>query len=136
MGSRTRSYANVGESGYVGTSYVAMSHVACREPGHVKQFAHSHIAFSSKCIAYLSCAAPVPPQLPGAGQGALGVHHHSTVSGAIAFYLKCTTRCLPPVLTFRMNDRSFDPDVDWPTDLDCELTWNAGLTSYDGERVA
>ncbi|KAG2434214.1 hypothetical protein HXX76_007940 [Chlamydomonas incerta] len=26
----------------------------------------------------------------------------------------------------------FDADVDWPTDLDCELTWTAGLTSYDG----
>ena len=30
MSSRTRSYANVGESWYVGMSYVAMSHVACR----------------------------------------------------------------------------------------------------------
>ncbi|KXZ55787.1 hypothetical protein GPECTOR_2g1337 [Gonium pectorale] len=26
----------------------------------------------------------------------------------------------------------FDPDVDWPTDLDCSLVWNTGLTSYDG----
>ncbi len=27
----------------------------------------------------------------------------------------------------------FDPDVDWPTDLDCSFKWNKGLTSYDGE---
>ncbi|KAG2447335.1 hypothetical protein HYH02_007664 [Chlamydomonas schloesseri] len=26
----------------------------------------------------------------------------------------------------------FDADVDWPTDLDCELSWTSDLTSYDG----
>ncbi|KAG2434208.1 hypothetical protein HXX76_007934 [Chlamydomonas incerta] len=26
----------------------------------------------------------------------------------------------------------YDPDVDWPTDLDCELAWNTQLSSYDG----
>jgi uncharacterized membrane protein YsdA (DUF1294 family) len=26
----------------------------------------------------------------------------------------------------------FDPDVDWPTDLDCSFVWNAGLRAYDG----
>ena len=41
MSSRTRRYANVGESGYVVCCYVT-----CRisQPGHVKQFAHSHMA--------------------------------------------------------------------------------------------
>ncbi|KAG2447325.1 hypothetical protein HYH02_007655 [Chlamydomonas schloesseri] len=26
----------------------------------------------------------------------------------------------------------FDPDLHWPSDLDCELTWNTRLVSYDG----
>ncbi|GBF96122.1 hypothetical protein Rsub_08870 [Raphidocelis subcapitata] len=26
----------------------------------------------------------------------------------------------------------FDPAVDWPTDLDCPFTWNAGLKTFDG----
>jgi hypothetical protein len=27
----------------------------------------------------------------------------------------------------------FDPDLDWPTDLDCQLVWSAQLISYDGK---
>ena len=27
----------------------------------------------------------------------------------------------------------FDPDEDWPTDLDCTLAWDRGLASWDGE---
>jgi hypothetical protein len=30
----------------------------------------------------------------------------------------------------------FDPDGDWPTDLDCELVWNTALTSYDSECLS
>ncbi|PNH12233.1 hypothetical protein TSOC_000852 [Tetrabaena socialis] len=30
----------------------------------------------------------------------------------------------------------FDPDVDWPTDLNCNLTWTAGLSTYDGAPLA
>ena len=26
----------------------------------------------------------------------------------------------------------FDPDVDWPSDLDCSFVWNAALRAYDG----
>ena len=28
----------------------------------------------------------------------------------------------------------FDPAVDWPSDLNCELAWNQQLSSYDGGR--
>ncbi|GLI68405.1 hypothetical protein VaNZ11_012792 [Volvox africanus] len=29
----------------------------------------------------------------------------------------------------------FDPDVDWPTDLDCTLNWVTTLTAYDGASL-
>ncbi|GIL86136.1 hypothetical protein Vretimale_13856 [Volvox reticuliferus] len=29
----------------------------------------------------------------------------------------------------------FDPDVDWPTDLDCNLNWATALTTYDGAQL-
>ncbi|KXZ56112.1 hypothetical protein GPECTOR_2g994 [Gonium pectorale] len=29
----------------------------------------------------------------------------------------------------------FDPNMDWPTDLECNLVWNTSLTSYDGLKL-
>ncbi|KAG2489968.1 hypothetical protein HYH03_011597 [Edaphochlamys debaryana] len=30
----------------------------------------------------------------------------------------------------------FDPDIEWPTDLDCEVEWNTGLKAWDGAKLS